>query len=180
MEPIPTSELSDDLRDWTMTDGRTAAFLERWFESTVSDVGESGVLTVSPRTKVQTVVEQMASEHRGAALIVDGEGQLIGIFTERDVVVRVVARGIDPRATPVGEVMTPQVETVDDDAVVAQALRMMVLGDHRHVPVVDVSGGMRGMISMRDLLHYLTDMFPQQVMNAPATRPSYPPSKEGA
>jgi CBS domain-containing protein len=103
--------------------------------------------------KSATVVEAsrtMKLHNVGALLVVDGT-RLAGIFTERDALFRVLAAGRDPDATQVGEVMTPSPQTIPPDKPFVDALRMMLEGGYRHVPVVD-GGKVLGIVSVRDAL----------------------------
>jgi CBS domain-containing protein len=107
------------------------------------------VVTVSPETLVRDAAQVMARRGVGAAGDVTGE-RLVGVFSERDIMTRVVAESRDPNTTTVGEVMTPEPKTVRPDRPVVEALELMIAGHFRHVPVVD---GERivGMLSMRDV-----------------------------
>ena len=94
---------------------------------------------------------RLMKEHNiGALLIVDGT-RLTGIFTERDALMRVVAGALDASITRVGDVMTPQPQTIHPDDPFVKALRMMHEGRFRHLPVVEY-GRPLGMVSVRDAL----------------------------
>src|SRR3546814_11024537 len=91
----------------------------------------------------------MAERHIGAVLIGEGN-RLQGIFTERDLLIRVIARGLDPDATQLKEVMTPDPDTVGPNDWASLALERMRSSGYRHVPVVD-DGIVVGIVSLRDL-----------------------------
>src|SRR3546814_11459601 len=91
----------------------------------------------------------MAERHIGAVLIGEGN-RLQGIFTERDLLIRVIARGLDPDATQLKEVMTPDPDTVGPNDWASLALERMRSPGYRHVPVVD-DGIVVGIVSPRDL-----------------------------
>jgi CBS domain-containing protein len=107
------------------------------------------VVTVSPETTVLRAVQVMNDRRIGALLVVDHD-RPIGIFTERDVLVRVVVAGLDPWATPVGEVMTRNPVVVRSDVTVAQAMMVITEKRCRHLPVID-GARLRGLISIGDL-----------------------------
>ena len=86
----------------------------------------------------------------GSLLVVDGT-RLVGIFTERDALFRVIAPGRDPALTAVGDVMTPQPQTMHPDEPFVRALRTMHEGRFRHLPVVEF-GRPIGIVSVRDAL----------------------------
>ena len=92
----------------------------------------------------------METAGKGALLVVDGT-RLIGIFTERDALIRVIAAGRDPRTTRLAEVMTPQPETLHPDDPFLKALRIMNSRGFRHLPVVE-HGRPVGVVSARDAL----------------------------
>ena len=99
---------------------------------------------------VMDVVRYMVERHIGAVAVTDS-GKLAGIFSERDLMKRVVAEGKDPRALRVGEVMTPEPLTVRPDDSLDYAMDLMKQHGFRHLPVCD-GDDLKGLISMRDLL----------------------------
>lgn len=119
---------------------------------------------------VQTAVRAMQAEHRGAVLISrDGTRQtsLIGIFTERDVLLRVVDRGRDLGNVCLREVMAKNPESLPRTAPVAAVLNKMSVGGFRHVPIVDSRGRPVFIVSVRDVVEYLVDSFPGEILNLP-------------
>lgn len=113
-------------------------------------VAHQQVFSMPPTASVRDAVLRMAEAKVGAMLVVDGE-KLAGIFTERDLLIRVVARHLDPDATRLAEVMTPDPYTADPEMPLSQALVMMYEGCYRHVPVVE-NGRPLGVVSARDAL----------------------------
>jgi len=100
--------------------------------------------------RVREVARRMSDWNVGAIAILDGE-QLVGVFSERDLMTRVVAQGLDPEATTVERVMTREIavgEPLDD---IDSAMRKMHALGCRHLPIVE-DGKLRGMLSLRDLL----------------------------
>ena len=108
------------------------------------------MLTAAPETTVGEAARLMARSGVGAILVVEGE-VLVGIFTERDALFRVVALGRDARTTRLVEVMTPEPLTVDPDRTFGHALQLMHKHGFRHVPVVE-DGKPVGIVSSRDAL----------------------------
>lgn len=112
----------------------------------------------------------MQRERRGCVLITsDGteKGRLTGIFTERDVLHRIVDRGRNPQGLPLKEVMTTEPEALPVEASVAWVLNKMAVGGFRHVPVVDDMERPAFVISVRDVVEFLVDFFPNDVLNLP-------------
>ena len=98
---------------------------------------------------VASAAKRMAEAFCSSILICEGE-RLVGIFTERDLLVGVVAAGREPSATPLAEVMTRDPDTIDAAAPVIDAIRRMDEGNFRHMPVLE-AGRIVGVISWRDL-----------------------------
>jgi CBS domain-containing protein len=102
-------------------------------------------------TSVRAAAVAMANQQVGAIMVVDDKGLLTGLFTERDVLNRVVAKGLDPDKTPLSAVMTEKLLTATADKPLSHALHMMFEGGFRHVPVVE-NGKPVGMVSARNAL----------------------------
>jgi CBS domain-containing protein len=107
-------------------------------------------LTASPGIFVIKAAQRMAARNVGAVCVVEGD-RLTGIFTERDVVFRVVAQGLDARSTRLADVMTRDPRTVHPDKPFGYALVVMHEGGFRHVPVVE-DGKPIGIVSARSAL----------------------------
>ena len=143
-------------------------------------------LTVSPNTTVTESMRMMKSEHRSCVVITDDgtrNSKLMGIFTERDVLFRVVDRGRNPAALPIGEVMTPDPETLSVRSSVASALNMMSVGGFRHIPVVDDEHRPVFIIRVRDVVEFIVEAFPREILNLPVSRHGVvqrPRAREGA
>jgi CBS domain-containing protein len=118
------------------------------FDRTIKSIMEPGkFLTAPPGTTVSQAARLMAAKNTGAVLVVD-EGGLVGIFTERDVVFRVIAQGLDPAATGIGTVMTRSPLALAPDRTYGHALLLMQEHGFRHVPVVE-NGRPIGIVSSR-------------------------------
>lgn len=108
------------------------------------------LVRAKPETLVVRAAAQMAAKNVGAILVVEGE-RLVGIFTERDIVCRVVAPGLDPRTTRIAEVMTRDPQTVAPGRPFGYALALMHRGGFRHLPVVE-NGRPVGIVSARSAM----------------------------
>jgi CBS domain-containing protein len=108
------------------------------------------VVSVSPDATVQAAAETMNQVRVGAVVVLDGD-RLVGMFTERDVLTRVVAAGRDPAQTPVKDVMSTPVHQCSPDTPLAECEWMMSNKRFRHAPVVD-QGKVVGVISSGDLM----------------------------
>lgn len=107
-------------------------------------------VTATADMTVAAASHLMKQQRIGAILVLE-QGQLAGIFTERDALFRVVAEGRDPAATRLAEVMTANPRTIAPDRPFGHALHIMYEGEFRHVPVVE-NGRPLGMVSARDAL----------------------------
>jgi CBS domain-containing protein len=113
-------------------------------------IASQKILTAPATTTVHDAARQMKQRKVSSIMIVE-HGRLVGIFTERDALFRVLAEGRDAKGVKLADVMTAHPQTVDADKPVGYALLMMYEGGYRHVPVVK-DGRPIGMISARDAL----------------------------
>jgi len=101
-------------------------------------------------------VKAMVDNGVGAVAVVD-LGILKGIFSERDLMKKVIYRNLSPDKTPVAEVMTVEVESIKAEMLPADALRLMLERHFRHLPIVDESGKVQGILSIRNLLEHMVE-----------------------
>ncbi|MBI4179917.1 CBS domain-containing protein [bacterium] len=112
--------------------------------------------TCGPRDPIAKAIESMKS-HRVGCCIVEEKGEAVGIFTERDVLMKVIGRNIDPARTQVQTLMTAPVEGVKQTDNLALALNKMSIGGYRHVPILDAGGRVSGVVSVRTILRHLVN-----------------------
>jgi CBS domain-containing protein len=117
--------------------------------SLLKEKEKSKLVTVPPSASVADAVRAMNEESVGAVLVMDGQ-KLVGIFTERDVMGRIVGAQRDPVTTSVSEVMTVEVRTIEPTSTAEDALRLMSDRRHRHLPVVE-DRKVLGLISIGDV-----------------------------
>jgi len=115
-------------------------------------IARTPLVTVNRLTTVMEAVRTMDRESIGAVAVVD-ENVLAGIFSERDLMLRVVLEKIDPERTQVQEVMTSPVAIISRDSTADDALKLMLERHIRHLPIIDRDGKLAGMISIRNILH---------------------------
>ncbi len=111
------------------------------------------MVSAAPDETVRTVLHRMAENDVGAVVVLE-QGRLAGIFSERDVLLRVEDDDLD---RPVRDFMTTSVQTVLPEDSIGYALHEMDVGGYRHLPVVDQHGKVCGIISVRDVLHFLRE-----------------------
>lgn len=108
------------------------------------------MFSAEPGQSVVEVAQQMAARNIGAILVLEN-GELRGVFSERDLMKRVVVEGLDPANTPVESVMSTDLTKADEDSTAEHALELMRRGNCRHLPVMR-GDQVVGFISMRDLM----------------------------
>jgi len=121
-----------------------------------------GPVTASQAMSVREASRLMAQKRIGALLVVEGQ-RIAGIFTERDALVRVIAKGVDPKKTTVGEVMTKNPDTIQPTESVQTALDLMAERGYRHLPVMD-EGQLYGIISIRDLYRSVKQQMEEDIL----------------
>ena len=107
----------------------------------------------------------MQDKKVGCVLVVEA-GRMIGIITERDMLLKVVARDVS-YAEPVDKFMTPNPVTISPDHTIGDAAALMNDKHFRHVPVVDANGQATGIVSIKDIISIVAESFPEQVLNLP-------------
>jgi len=138
-----------------------------------------GHIAIPPDTTIGEAARIMKT-HRIGCVLVEAQSKLVGIFTERDILTKLVGTGYDPAAVRVDAVMTRNVETLSPDDPIAFALQRMSIGGFRHVPLVDETGRPVGVLSVKDIVDYLAENFPREVLNIPPEPGKQPQIPEGA
>ena len=118
---------------------------------------------VHPENTVADAINTMLERRVGAVAVVDSENRVAGIFTERDVLKKFALSGRDPGKVLVEELMTTPVELATLDTTPGEALEEMIECHFRHLPVVDNSGRLLGLLSIRNLLQWRVDELTQQL-----------------
>jgi CBS domain-containing protein len=127
-------------------------------------------LVFSATATVTEAMRAMKRGHRGCVIVTgDGtaDGKVTGIFTERDVLFRIVDQGRNPAQLPLAEVMTPDPDTLSVRSSVAYVLNKMSVGGFRHIPIVDDEYRPAFVVTVRDVVEFLVEAFPREVMNLP-------------
>ena len=133
---------------------------------------------LAPDRSVAEAVALMRHHRVGCLLVCQGE-RLVGIFTERDLMRRVLAAGHSLDA-PLGLFMTPDPVTVGLTEPINLVLKNMEQGGYRHLPVIDTVGRPVGVLSIKRIVHYLAEHFPATIYNLPPDPNVFPLHAEGA
>ena len=136
----------------------------------ISTLRPHAAVAVRPSTSVFDAVHLMNQKKMGCVCVTEvtpGKPErLVGIFSERDVLRKVVEQGLDVRKTLVSQLMTRDPETLTPQDKIAFALNKMHVGGYRHIPLVE-NGVLVGIISIRDIADFLVALFPDGVLNVP-------------
>lgn len=111
-------------------------------------------LTVQQTEPISSVLSLLKEHKTGCVIVCNRQDQVVGIFTERDVLLKYVLNNLDV-STPVSEFMTPEPKTLQMTQAIAFALQMMSEGGYRHIPVVDEDSIPVGLISVKNLVDYV-------------------------
>ncbi len=144
----------------------------------VSRLHPTPPLQLSPNQTVAEAISLLQQENVGCLLISDNK-KLVGIFTERDLLRRILAQG-KPLTLSLAECMTPNPSIVDPKDSIATAIIRMEEGGYRHLPVVDESGHPLGVLSAKQIVHYIVEHFPETVYNLPPDPSQVNKDREGA
>ncbi len=135
-------------------------------EDTLKEIQFTDVLVLDENASLYDAIRSMRQNGQGCVLATRAD-RLVGIFTEHDVLMKIVDTGIDLSRTHLSSYMTPDPVSLPADVGVAYALNKMVLEGLHRLPVVDSAGRPTGIVSMRDIVEYLSSLFPRDVLNLP-------------
>lgn len=130
----------------------------------VSVLETDDYIAVSPHTPLSQAIEAMKTDEGGCVIISD-DGRIAGIFTERDLLTKVLGENAN-LDSPISEWMQPKVETLAPDATIGEAVRLMNEKSFRNIPLVK-KGELVGSISVFDIIRYLAECYPKATMNLP-------------
>ena len=132
---------------------------------------------ISPDTPLSTAVEVMKEDEGGCAIVCDNAGIVVGIFTERDLLTKVVGSAIE-LTEPVRRWMSPVVATLSPDATIGDAVAIMNEKSYRNIPLV-TENKLVGSVSVFDIISYLAESYPKATMNLPPNPDQVMDSEEG-
>jgi CBS domain-containing protein len=131
---------------------------------------------VEPSDPLSKAVEVMKQDEGGCAIVCE-RGRVVGIFTERDVLTKIIGESVDLN-DPVSNWMSPVVSTLSPDATIGDAVAMMTDKGFRNIPLVK-DGQLAGSISVFDVISYLAESYPKETMNLPPNLDQVMESKDG-
>ncbi len=166
----PNDALPQDEAYFDDAPTRVRSFDAKLLEEPLTLLPSRPPLTMGRGDSVKDAMHAMRKRHRGCVLVTqDGtlRSPLIGIFTERDVLLKIIDSGRNPADVPLSDVMTSEPESLPIDAKLAWALNMMSVGGFRHLPVTDEHGCPAFILSVRDIVEFLVESFPAEILNLP-------------
>lgn len=142
----------------------------------VSQLKTDDFVCIEPSTPLREAIERMKEDEGGCAIVCE-EGRIVGIFTERDLISKVIGEGVDMNA-PVSQHMTAGVETLTEAATIGDAVETMNRTGYRNIPLVR-DGQLYGSISVFDVITYLAESYPKETMNLPPVPAQVMDTQEG-
>ena len=124
-------------------------------EDRVQALNPARALSVPKGTSLEAAIQTLRERRIGCLLVTDPKGKLSGILTERDLLYKVAGKNLNLAAEPVSRYMTRDPEVIRADQLIASALQRMMVGDLRHLPLVDTEGHPERILSSRDIINYL-------------------------
>ena len=137
-------------------------------------------VTVPPGTSLANCLRAIRRTGSGDSVFVcEEDGRLVGVLTERDIFGRIVAGGVD-LSQPVESLMTRDPRTLDLDETIRDAIDLMQTGRYRNIPTIDPDGRLVGVIRQNDIIKYLAESFPEELLNLPPRTHQLLEEPEGA
>jgi CBS domain-containing protein len=146
-------------------------------EDSVSLLETDDYVCIEPTTPLSLAIEVMKQDEGGCAIVCEGD-RVVGIFTERDLLTKIVGQEVDLK-TPVSLWMSPVVATLTPDATIGEAVKIMDEKSYRNIPIVE-NGKLIGSISVFDVISYLAESYPKTTMNLPPVSDQIMDSTDGA
>ena len=141
---------------------------------------QSDCLQVPSSTPTAAVVEKMKIGKTGGVLVLseESDNQLVGVFTERDYLDK-LAGDAENLSSPISEFMTQNPKCLTAEDTVGKAIKLMTEGGYRHLPITDSAGSPLGLVSVRNIVNYISEHFPEEVFNHPPEIHQTPSTQEG-
>jgi CBS domain-containing protein len=144
--------------------GKTASSRQARQDS-VSLMETDDYVCIEPSTPLSQAIEAMKQDEGGCAIVCDKDDSVVGIFTERDLLTKIVGQAVDVNA-PVSNWMSPVVATLKPEATIGDAVALMNEKGYRNIPLVK-EGRLVGSVSVFDVIRYLAESYPKTTMNLP-------------
>ena len=157
----------DDEHDPLIDDEELQEIRGAFLNDTIAALEPAEPLCLRGDATVADAIARMLERRQAGVLVVDDDGRLTGIFTERDVLTRVAGAGRDAAHTLLRDVMTPNPEALAAEDRIAYAVHSMSVAGYRTVPLVDGDGRPVGVVTVSDVIRWLAHLYPEAVFNLP-------------
>ena len=134
-------------------------------QDSVSSMETDDYVCIAPSTPLSRAIEAMKQDEGGCAIVCAEDGSVVGIFTERDLLTKIIGRETD-LSVAVSKLMSPVVATLTPEATIGDAVAIMNDKGYRNIPLVK-AGKLVGSISVFDVIRYLAESYPKTTMNLP-------------
>ena len=171
--------LEDEMKIMDEQDSSPTAISAEAFQKPLSDMGIKKLFTIDINSTIGDAIKIMQDRKFGSVLITKDK-KLAGIFTERDVLNKVIGKLPDYETRPITEVMTADPVALRGDDMIAYALNNMHVGGYRHVPIINDDDEPISIISVKDVVSYVLDQFPNEITNLLSEPYRGKHSREGA
>ncbi|HLX13244.1 MAG TPA: CBS domain-containing protein [Bacteroidota bacterium] len=176
--------MSDEIIDEEMEIMNEPAKTSKPFDShtfmrPVKDLNFPAPVMLDIEETVQDAIMFMQVKQFGCVLITE-KHQLVGILTERDIIAKAIGDDKDFHSQKVRDIMTPNPEAFQSDDSLGFIMKAMTVGGYRHVPIVDADNTPVGIISVRDIIAFIVEHFPEEVLNLPPKPMRLTKEREGA
>ena len=167
MDYIVQPDLDDELQQMDEREQETPELVEAvHLDDPLSSLKLQHLELVKPTTTIKEAID-LLSRYNIGCLLVEEEGRLVGVLTERDIIRRVVGKGLNHAEVTVAEYMTKNPDTLRREDPIAFALNRMYERGYRHVPLVDSVGRATGFVSIRDIVNHLAAYYQKEILNLP-------------
>ena len=146
-------------------------------EDRVGSMETDDFVCIAPSTSLSQAIEAMRQDEGGCAIVCEDNAHVVGIFTERDLVTKIVGQEVD-LSDPVSKWMSSVVASLSPEATLGDAVAMMNEKGHRNIPIVK-DGKLVGSVSVFDVIGYLAESYPKTTMNLPPNPDQIMDSTEG-
>ena len=158
--------IDEELKEMFDEKPKSKFFDSRTIREPIRHLGLTKPFIVETGTRASEAIKLM-KDNRVGCVLVGRKGLLAGIFTERDLLMKLAGNPKKYEDILIDEVMTRDPEVLRPDDIIAYALHMMSAGGYRHIPIVDEKNHPVSTVSVRGIVDFLVDMFPDEVMNLP-------------
>ncbi len=160
-------EFDDELRSMQeLMDEVETALSDASLKVPLRSLSLKRAVVVEVGTSVRKSIEKMLARHIGCLLVVKDK-KYCGIFTERDLLLKVAGSDLNLETAKIDDVMTPDPVQIELEDTVETALRLMVKGGYRHICIVDENDHPLSVVSIRNIVSYIVEFFPQDILNLP-------------